>query len=149
MDLQELEARGLIERASYNQKQITANLDRAQRDLTTAKANLNIDQGWAYTIAYHAMLRAGRALMFGSGYRPRGKDQHKTVVEFCAEILGKEFQHLTSRFNRMRIKRHDFVYEPERPISETEAGKSIESAEKFVKEMIRRVNEMVPQKQFF
>ncbi len=45
---------------------------RIQRDLRTAKADLPIDEEWAYTIAYHAMLRAGRALIFASGYRPKG-----------------------------------------------------------------------------
>jgi len=99
MDLKRLEAQGLIEKASFSTKQITSNLNRAQRDLRTAKANLRIDEEWAYTIAYHAMLRAGRALMFASGCRPKGRDQHKTVVEFCAEILGIQFQHLITRFN--------------------------------------------------
>ena len=77
--------------------------------------------------------------MFTSGYRPRGKDQHKTVVEFCAEILGKDFQDLTGRFNRMRAKRHDFIYEPERPIPKTEATQSLESAERFVREITARI----------
>jgi uncharacterized protein (UPF0332 family) len=116
------------------------------RDLRTAKANLEIDEEWAYTIAYHAMLRAGRAFMFACGYRPRGKDQHKTVVEFCSGGLGKDFQHLTTRFNRMRVKRHDFIYDPERPIPKTEAAKSLESAEQFVEEINRRVEKMNPQK---
>jgi uncharacterized protein (UPF0332 family) len=149
MDLERLEAQGLIERASYDVKQITSNLDRAQRDLITAKANLKIDQEWAYTIAYHAMLRAGRAFMFANGYRPKGRDQHKTVVEFCQEILGQEFRHLISRFNRMRVKRHDFIYEPERPIPETEAVKSLESAEKFVKGIILKIKQIDPQKYLF
>jgi hypothetical protein len=56
-------------------------------------------------------------------------------VEFCAEILGKDFQHLTTRFNRMRAKRHDFIYEPERPIPKTEATQSLKSAEWFVREI--------------
>jgi uncharacterized protein (UPF0332 family) len=139
MDLKRLEAQGSIEKASVSAKQITSNLNRAQRDLRTAKANLTIDEEWAYTIAYHAMLRAGRALIFASGYRPKGREQHKTVVEFCAEILGSQFQHLTTRFNRMRVKRHDFIYEPERPIPKTEAVKSLESAEKFVEEISQRI----------
>jgi uncharacterized protein (UPF0332 family) len=146
MDLKRLKAQGLIEKASFSAKQIASNLNRAQRDLRTAKANLRIDEEWTYTIAYHAMLRAGRALMFSSGYRPKGRDQHKTVVEFCTEILGTEFQHLTARFNRMRVKRHDFIYEPERPIPKTEAVKSLESAEQFVKEMIQRIEKLNPQK---
>ncbi len=146
MDLKRFEAQGLIEKAKFSGGQIKSNLSRAQRDLRTAKANLKIDEEWAYTIAYHAMLRAGRAFMFASGYRPRGKDQHKTVVEFCSESLGMDFQHLTTRFNRMRLKRHDFIYDPERPISKTEALRSLGSAEQFVKEIIQRIQEMNPQK---
>ncbi len=50
------------------------------------------------------------------------------------------------RFNRMRIKRHDFIYDPERPIPKTEAVKSLESAEQFVQEIIQRIEKMKPQK---
>jgi uncharacterized protein (UPF0332 family) len=146
MDLKRLETQGHIEKANFSAGQIKSNLNRAQRDLRTAKANLEIDEEWAYTIAYHAMLRAGRAFMFASGYRPRGKDQHKTVVEFCSESLGIDFQYLTTRFNRMRLKRHDFIYEPERPIPRTEAVKSLESAEQFVQEITRRIEKLNPQK---
>jgi len=97
MDLERLEKRGLIDKARYSEKQINANLNRARRDLVTAKANLEIDEEWSYAIAYHAMLRAGRALMFAIGYRPRGKDQHKTVVDFCAEILARIMHETPSR----------------------------------------------------
>lgn len=146
MDLKRLEADGHIEKVNFSSGQIQSNLNRAQRDLRTAKANLKIDEEWAYTIAYHAMLRAGRAFMFACGYRPRGKDQHKTVVEFCSETLGKDFQHLTTRFNRMRMKRHDFIYDPQRPIPKTEAAKSLESAEQFVQEIVQRIEKLNPQK---
>jgi uncharacterized protein (UPF0332 family) len=146
MDLKRIEAQGHIEKANFSSGQIKSNLNRAQRDLRTAKANLKIDEEWAYTIAYHAMLRAGRGFMFACGYRPRGKDQHKTVVEFCSESLGKDFQHLTTRFNRMRLKRHNFIYDPERPIPKIEAAKSLESAEQFVREIVHRIEELNPQK---
>ena len=148
MDLKRLEAQGLIEKANFNAGQIKSNLNRAHRDLLTAKANLKIDEERAYTIAYHAMLRAGRAFMFASGYRPGGKDQHKTVVEFCSESLGKDFQGLTTRFNRMRLKRHDFIYEPERPIPKTEATQSLESAERFVREITAKIASMSAQPPF-
>lgn len=149
MNPQRLEKLGLIEKARFNQSQVKANLKRARRDLATSKANLDIDEEWAYTIAYHAMLRAGRAWMFASGYRVKGKDQHKTVVEFCADTLGKEFELLSTRFNRMRVKRHDFIYEPERPIPKTEAVQSIESAEQFVNEIVRRLEGASGQKRLF
>jgi hypothetical protein len=74
--LKSLESQGLIERVSTGSKQAASNLLRARKDLLTAKATIVVDEEWAYTIAYHAMLRAGRALMFSMGYRPKGKDQH-------------------------------------------------------------------------
>jgi uncharacterized protein (UPF0332 family) len=139
MDIRRLEAQGLIEKISLNPRQVTANLARARKDLVVARANLDIDEAWAHTIAYHAMLRAGRAFMFSRSYRPKGKDQHKTVVEFCGEVLGEGFKTLTNRFNRMRTKRHDFIYEPERPIPKTEAVQSLKSAEEFVEEIALRI----------
>jgi len=54
----------------------------AKRDLSTANRNLEEAPDWAYSIAYNAILQAGRALMFFGGYRPRGGEQHATVVEF-------------------------------------------------------------------
>jgi len=147
--LKSLESQGLIERVSTGSKQAASNLLRARKDLLTAKATIDVDEEWAYTIAYHAMLRAGRALMFSMGYRPKGKDQHKTVVEFCTAALGESFKTLTTRFNRMRMKRHDFIYEPERPIPKTEAVKSLESAERFVREMAGRVRKSDPQDKLF
>lgn len=149
MSLKSLESQGLIEKISFSDKQIVSNIQRASKDLITAKATIKIDEEWAYTISYHAMLRAGRALMFSLGYRPKGKNQHKAVVDFCAEMFRKDFKNLTERFNRMRIKRHDFIYEPERPISKTEVTKSLDSAEKFVKEIMDRIQKANPQKKLF
>lgn len=149
MSLKSLESQGLIEKISFSDKQIVSNIQRAGKDLITAKATIKIDEEWAYTISYHAMLRAGRALMFSLGYRPKGKNQHKTVVDFCAEMFREDFKNLTERFNRMRIKRHDFIYEPERPISKTEVTKSLDSAEKFVKEIMDRIQKANPQKKLF
>jgi len=147
--LKKLESQGLIEKVRFNNKQIVSNIKRARKDLITAKANIEIDEEWAYTISYHAMLRAGRAFMFSIGYRPKGKNQHKTVVDFCAEMLGEDFKSLTDRFNRMRVKRHDFIYEPERPIPRTEAIKSLESAEKFVKKIMDKIQKANPQEKLF
>jgi len=69
MALHSLESRGLIEKAEYNAKQVQSNISRAHRDIVTARETLTIDEEWAYTIAYHAMLRVGRALMFAYGTR--------------------------------------------------------------------------------
>jgi uncharacterized protein (UPF0332 family) len=141
MKLNDLESEGLIERVEPNLGNVKKALERAQRDLRTARATLDIDEEWAYTIAYHAMLRAGRALMLSLEYRPKGKDQHKTVGEFCSRILGEEYRTLINKFHRMRQKRHKFVYEVESRISRTEAKDSIESVKKLTEGIFRITRE--------
>jgi uncharacterized protein (UPF0332 family) len=122
VQFEELEERGLIQKIKINFKQIYNFLLRSKKDLQTSKANLAIDMEWSYAIAYHGMLRAGRALMMSFGYRPRGRDQHATVVRFTTVVFGDKFKDLIRNFDRMRRKRHDFIYEPERPIPRQESA---------------------------
>ena len=132
MRFEELENRGLIRETKINFKQIYDSLSRSRQDLQTSKSNLTIDEAWSYAIAYHSMLRAGRSLMMSFGYRPLGKDQHATVVRFTRIVFGNEFKDLIHKFDRMRRKRHDFVYEPNRPIPRQEAKQAIADAEELV-----------------
>ncbi len=146
MQFEELEEKGLIQKIKINFKQIYSFLLRSKKDLQTSKANLAIDEEWSYAIAYHAMLRAGRALMMSFGYRPRGRDQHATVVRFTTVVFGDKFKDLIRNFDRMRRKRHDFIYEPDRPIPRQEAEQSIKDAEALVKQIWLFVKEKDPQK---
>lgn len=143
---EELEKKGLAGRIRVNYKQIYNHLLRSKKDLLTSKANLDIDEEWAYTIAYHAMLRAGRALMMSFGYKPKGKDQHKTIVRFTGTIFGNKFRELVRKFNRMRRKRHDFIYEPDKPIPRQETEDAIASSESLVKQIWLFVEEKDPQR---
>ncbi|MFH1563743.1 MAG: HEPN domain-containing protein [Nitrospirota bacterium] len=140
-----LKKKKLIEEKIPDFKQIQNHLKRAIKDIRTAKATLEIDAEWTYTICYQAMLRAAKALMFVKGYRPKGKDQHKTVIQFAKDFLGEEFKTLIGKFDRMRRKRHDFIYEPDQPISEYEAQKALEDAEKFIKKIIEITQLQNPQ----
>jgi len=145
MQFDELENKGLIRRIKVNFKQVYNFLSRSRQDLQTSKSNLPIDEAWSYAIAYHAMLRAGRALMMSFGYRPRGRGQHATVVRFTTVVLGGEFKDSIRNFDRMRRKRHDFVYEPDRPIPKQEAVQSIKDAEELVEHIWSFVKEKDPQ----
>jgi len=146
VQFEELEEKGLIQKIKINIKQIYSFLLRSKKDLLTSKANLAIDKEWSYAIAYHAMLRAGRALMMSFGYRPRGRDQHATVVRFTTVVFGDKFKDLIRNFDRMRRKRPDFIYEPDRPIPRQEPVQSIKDAEALVKQIWSFVNEKDPQK---
>lgn len=136
MDYSDLEKEGLVEKIKVNIKQVSNNLNKSLKDIKTAKANLKIDVEWSFVIAYHSMLRAGRALMLFSGYRPKGKDIHKTIILFTEKTLGEDFKLLIKTFDRMRKKRHTFIYEPTISITLTEAQEAMKKAEELVNKII-------------
>jgi len=131
----------LIRRQKPDFKQISLQLQRALKDLETAEANLKIDLTWSSTIAYHAMIRAGRALMYSKGYLPTTKRSHKTIVEITKLILSHEYDTLVSRFNRLRRKRHDFIYDSKNHITYSEAKSSLDTA----RELIGKISDLVKQ----
>lgn len=112
--------------------QIESWLNQANKDLVIAKKILSLDPKWSLTVAYQAMLRIGRALMFAYGYLPTNYRQHKTVVEFTAKHLDKNFQSITNQFERLRRKRHDFFYGTLIGISSTEAKEALKTAQSLL-----------------
>lgn len=118
-----------------NQNEIQQLLQLAQRDLMTAARNLQDAPDWAYSIAYNSILQASRALMFFEGYRPRGGEQHATVVEFVEECLGASHGASVRFFDQMRRKRHKVIYEVSGLVSGKEAEQAVEFAEKFVQQI--------------
>jgi len=99
----------LIKKQAPDHNQITKQLDRACKDLRAAEALSSIDRTWSFTIAYHAMIRAGRAFMYSTGFLPTTLNPHKTIIEFMREALGDQYGDLLLGFDRMRRKRHDFI----------------------------------------
>jgi len=122
----------LIKKQSPDLEQIKSQLKRARKDLLTAEAMVPIDQTWSYTIAYHAIIRAGRALMFSHGYLPTTKNSHKTIMEFLGHILGDEYHDIMLRFNRMRRKRHNFIYDSQNHTTVSEAKSAIKTARDLI-----------------
>lgn len=134
---------GLIKKQKTSFDAIEKLIGRSIKDLEGSKANLTIDEGIAYTVAYLAMLRAGRAFMLLRGFRPSDGYQHKTVVEFMSHSLGGEYRNIVERFDRIRRKRNIFTYEIDVSITKTEAVSTFEIAVKFVtliKELIKKEN---------
>jgi uncharacterized protein (UPF0332 family) len=120
--IEDIEREGLIKRLPYDRKKVNDAIALAHRDLMTSRTILNTDRDWAYTIAYNAILQAGRALMFSKGYRPDGANQHISVVKFAELFLDKQDAII---FDRMRRKRHSSVYDMAGSISETEAESAV------------------------
>src|SRR4030042_2218043 len=134
----------LIKKQNPDLAQIRNQLKRARKDLSPAEAVVNIDLTWSFTIAYHAMMRAGRALMFSQGYLPTTKSSHKTIMEFTRLTLGDEYQDLLFRFNRMRRKRHDFIYDSLNHTTVSEASSAIRTAKELIEKIAALVAEGKP-----
>lgn len=111
--------KGLLKKQKTSSTAVEKLIIRSAKDLKTAKANITIDEGIAYSVAYLAMLRAGRAFMLLKGYRPADGYQHKTVVEFMSHVFPEEYKNIMERFDRMRRKRNIFTYEIDVTISRT------------------------------
>ncbi|MCE1248590.1 MAG: HEPN domain-containing protein [Firmicutes bacterium] len=139
---------GYIKKELIGLDQIEKLIRRASRDIKVAEANLEIDEEVTYNYAYLAMLRTGRALMFIKGFRPIDGAQHKTVVEFAGAILGQKYSRMIKRFDNMRKKRNMFTYEPDIPVSLTEAKDALRLSREWVTEMCSYLSTINPQINF-
>mgnify|MGYP001448416862 CR=1 FL=1 len=110
------------------------NINLAEKDINSANHSLNSgDYDWALSIAYNAVLRAGRSFMFFIGYRPVGKEHHKNVFEFLRKT--KFDKELIDYFDNVRKKRNKFVYGIIEGTSKENAKEVIEMAKDFVQKI--------------
>ena len=129
--LKKIESQGFLKREKIGNDQVKALLMSAAKNIIAAEKNLAIDEEACYTLAYNAMLKTARALLFLQNYRPSDGRQHMTTIEVAGKILGKEFSSIIHMFDKMRKKRNQFIYEPLLPLSMTEARNAFMTAKKF------------------
>lgn len=147
-EVQKYISKGLLKKQTPNFAQVLKQLQRAHRDLKTAKCTLEQDPEWATAIAYQSMLRAGRALLFASGYLPIDGAQHRTVVELTGIILGPENANSIRSFNKYRKKRNLFFYDSEDTGNLEDAKKALEIARELLDEIKVEVTKLNPQIRF-
>ncbi len=112
--------------------QVGAQLAAARRDLETAR-RFGPREEWTYSIAYNAMLLAGRAVIFAEGYRPTtGEGGHAAVVEFLRIRCDPSFSSILDLMDRMRRQRHRITYEGVGAVSRTVIVEAVKTAEDFV-----------------
>lgn len=139
--------KGLLKVQHVNFKQISQQINRAEKDLNTVALVITHDPEWAATIAYQAMLRAGRALIFAHGYLPSDGQQHKTVVEITGLILGPDYELTVIQFEKLRKKRNTFFYDSTDTANIAEAKKALVTAEKLIAAIRELINDLNPQTQ--
>ena len=123
---------GRIHREKVSRAEIIRALDRAERDLKTAKKIMAEDWDWGFAVTYNAVLQASRAYMFSQGYRPASAQGHKNTFSFMILAMGKDHEDLMTYFDRMRNKRNQAIYDIAGLITESEARDLFRRATEFV-----------------
>ena len=144
MEYDELLNSRRIRKEKVSPTEVEHALDRAERDLQTARTLIEQDRDWGFAVAYDAVLQASRAYMFAKGFRPASSESHKNTFAFMRLAMGKGYEELMTYFDRMRNKRHQAIYEIAGLITETEARNILEKAESFVaiiREELKRVTD--------
>jgi uncharacterized protein (UPF0332 family) len=146
VNYQDLIDKGLLKKEKIDFEQINKVMEKARKKIISSKilAERGNDED-AYTLAYEAMLLAGRALVFSYGLRPRTVGSHKTVVEFTRRMVGDRYHTLVLKFDKMRKKRHYIIYGPLTDISHTEAQNAIENACEFLEKIKQEIEAKNPQ----
>jgi hypothetical protein len=81
MAINDLLRSGRIRRETISPAEVREALKLADRDLRVARKLMGEELDWGFTVAYNAVLQAGRAFMFAKGYRP--------ASAFCGTFAGR------------------------------------------------------------
>ena len=87
MTLKQWENNGWLKPHQTSRQEIGNLLNIVERDLTDAGKAISAD--WRFGIAYNAVLKLCRILLFAEGYRPAHESQHYRALASLPEILGK------------------------------------------------------------
>lgn len=143
--IEQLKLQGKLREEKVGFVQIEGLIKDAMKDIKEAKATLNVGERGPFLLAYQAMLKAGRALLFLEGLRPADGAQHKTVVQVCESFLGASFKNLAEQFERMRRKRNELVYDYGGLLSHSEVESALLDAEAWIRAIGKKIKSKNPQ----
>ena len=143
--IEDLKREGKLRDQKVGFIQIEGLLKDAVIDIQAAKKVLTVSERGAFILAYQAMLKAGRALLFAQELRPADGAQHKTVVQASGIFLGKSFVSLAQHFETMRRKRNQLTYEYGALLSHSETLTALSDGENWIRGIREKVKEKNPQ----
>ena len=130
---------GRLRKQKISKGEILRALERADRDLRTARKIMAEDWDWGFAVSYNAVLQAARAFMFFKGFRTVGAEAHRTTFSFLLEAMGKDFEDMVLFFDLARNKRNQVIYDVAGLITESEARNLFSKATEFVKLIRTRI----------
>lgn len=142
------EFEGILKSAPVDFRAAENLLKRARKDLASARFIHSADMEAGYTLLYDCMLHAALAFMAVSGVRPELMGKHKTVIRYMGYALGSAYQTQVEFYDRMRRKRHQFLYEPGfYECTEKETAEAEKVASEFLQLVSKKIREIHPQKE--
>ena len=148
-DFSDLVSQGsLKEERKIGQDQVIKLINRAKKDLETAKSLLNSDEAVAMTMVYSSMFHSANALVRLYGFRPGKVRQHAGLIEATSRILGVEIKDYILRFDILRIKRNLFEYQAIFDFSKIQIENNLIEAEKFVIIIEKFITDKIEQQSF-
>lgn len=143
--IEKLKSEGKLRNQRVGFIQIEGLLGDALKDIAEAKAVIGVGERACFILAYQAMLKAGRALLFLNGLRPADGAQHITVVLVCESLLGPSFKSLAQQFESMRRIRNKITYEYGALLSHSEVERALNDAKKWIRAIAGKVKDKNPQ----
>lgn len=147
--IEKLKGEGKLREQKVGFVQIEGLLGDSLKDIAEAKAVIGVGERACFILAYQAMLKAGRALLFLNGLRPADGAQHVTVIQVCEFFLGPSFKGLAQQFETMRRIRNKITYEYGTLLSHSEVETALQDAEKWIRAIAVKVKEKNPQFELF
>ena len=131
MNFKECLSKGFIKKDTSAPERVKKSLEIAERFLTSAQKNLQIEElEMAEIASYNSIFHSARSLLFKKGYTERS---HICVIVALKELYNKnhELIELLNTFDKIRISRHNIQYGGTL-IDKEEADFVIEFARRFL-----------------
>lgn len=100
--LDELVKEGKLKRQDTGVDYLNSLLDAAKRNFEAATLVKGKVNEAAFKLVYDGLLQIGRLILLLNGYRPDDGEQHKTTFLVAGELLGKEYNDLIGKIQRLR-----------------------------------------------
>jgi hypothetical protein len=140
MSYDDLLREGRIRRHRANPDDIATRLTLANARLGDASLD-GLSSDGRFVFAYDAARSAAEAVMAAEGYRPAsGVGHHETVFRFLRVAVDGRWRKMTMEFEQARSKRNAAEYDEWGLVTQTEADRLLEIAERFVEEAGRWVD---------
>jgi uncharacterized protein (UPF0332 family) len=130
--IQELLAKGLIEKASATSSDVIDLIKSSENGLRDARLTIDDDPVRSVSRMYDAVYVACSAFMLAQGYRSVDRNDYRAVLSFCEATLDRSDVEVLKAFDAAERRRHNEMYDGCFSLTSKEAAGLWKRAEKFV-----------------